>query len=219
MSPKRLRLRSVVGFLVSAVACDNVVTGLERDERDPPLGPQVVSKSARVKQKPGELYTATLAQALSLDPQKLCLELGRYPCASEVHKITLAGVEPYRLGIRQPIPQSLVTAPIAAQRIALSACTRRAALDFAAPAAAKIFQGLPQRNGRLVDVQDPSVGQAIDRLYRRLLQRKASPQEEVHLKTLYEDMVIVDETYPDITEAWAAVACFAVATTLESLFY
>lgn len=50
----------------------------------------------------------------------------------EVHRIVLGGVEPYTLGVREPLPLIAVTAPIAQDRVALAACTERIERDLAA---------------------------------------------------------------------------------------
>jgi hypothetical protein len=167
----------------------------------PPAASIVASNKARLTFKGGDRYARALSTALGIPREELCKELSVYDCTSEVHAIALGGVEPYRNGIYEPLPDTAVTTPIAVERVALSACARRARVDFADPANALIFRGEDQ----------------INKLYQRLLSRPAEPSEIQHLRDLHEEMKAIG--HPSLDEKWAEVACFAVATSLEALFY
>jgi hypothetical protein len=145
-----------------------------------------------------------LASALELPRAAVCRELGLHDCASAAYRIVLGGVEPYKLRIDQPLPAIPVTAPIAADRLALAACGQRVDLDFAKPAEARVFGALArgEADARVAGVQE---------LYRRLLARAPDPEEVSALLTLADP--------PATDRDFAVLGCFAVATSLEFLFY
>lgn len=184
----------------------------------PPTGAVVVpSNNARLKLKSGQLYVAALAGGLELDRAEVCNELGLYDCVEDVHNIALGGIEPYRTGILEPLGETTVTTPIAADRVALAACTTRAEEDFADLANARIFAALVVKDGALEDVEAASVEATVQRLYQRLVQRDASAEEVEALRGLYREMAATPSA--DLAESWAAVSCYAVASTMEALFY
>jgi hypothetical protein len=140
-----------------------------------------------------------------------------------VHRIVLGGVEPYTLGVREPLPSLGVTAPIAQDRVALAACTERIERDLAAvyrvpldAAAAPVFL-------TAVDVDAPTPGQleaTARRFYDRILRRDATP-DEVSAVAQFHSTVTDEpgESGATATRDWAILSCFMVATTLESIFY
>jgi hypothetical protein len=161
----------------------------------PDLLPEVhASKTSRLKFRAGEVYAALLSGALDIPRADLCNELGLYDCVAVVHRIALFGVEPYRVQVIEPLEESVVSSPIAVERLALSACTRWAKKS------------------------DPSDRRAtITTLYEKLLQRAPEERELAHLLALYESMAAIGD--PALDTSWAAISCFAVATTSEALFY
>lgn len=175
------------------------------------------SEKARVRFKGQVLLRNDLAAALSLDPAALCREVGIYDCF-DVHRIPLRGVEPYTLGAYEPVEDTTVTTPLAVDRIALSACRDRAMADFGDAPSAVIWKGLSLGgSGELSDPNAPAVETALDLLYRRLLSRRALPEEIAKLRGLYTEVTAASE--PNPARAWAILSCFAVATSEESLFY
>src|SRR5262249_17841692 len=100
------------------------------------------SGKATLRFKRSERLRNDFAQALGLDKDAVCKELGQYSCTDSVHKIALAGVEPYVLGVTEPLPFTTITTPIAVERVALAACTQRVTQDLAAGDGALIFKGL-----------------------------------------------------------------------------
>lgn len=175
------------------------------------------SEKARVRFKGQVMLRNDFAAALSLDPAALCREVGTYDCF-DVHRIPLRGVEPYTLGAYEPVEDTTVTTPLAVDRIALSACRDRALADFGDSANAVIWKGLSLgASGELSDPNASAVETALDLLYRRLLSRRALPEEIAKLRGLYTDVTAASE--PNPARAWAILTCFAVATSEESLFY
>lgn len=180
-----------------------------------PKTPKLLASSRpRVNFKGGRRLGNDLSRALDLPRAELCKELSSYDCVEQVHQITLGGVEPYRLGINDPVPVAPVTAPIAVDRIALQACDRRAELDLSADAqSALIFGSL------LVNAPEPSkeaLGQAVDKLYDRLLQRDATQDERRALIDFWSN---TKARSAEPARDWATLSCFMIATSLEALFY
>lgn len=181
-------------------------------EPEPEPEPQgiVPSNKSRVKFKGGERYALDLAASLALPRDGLCLELGRYDCVSQVHHIALGGVEPYNLGIDEPLAIAPISAAIAAERVALSACTARVDADLADPATAVLVS---------FAAAEPTAAEreaiAAD-LIDRILRRDATLEEIAALSALYE-AIAADSDTP--ARDWASLSCFAVATMLEALFY
>ena len=171
---------------------------------EPVVVPDPASRHPQVLAKTGEMYSQDLATALALPRDQVCKELGSYDCARVAHRIALGGVEPYVLRIDQPLNVTPVSAPLAVDRIALSACGARAEADFTAPGAAVIFGALAQGGS-----DGPAL--AVRSLYDRLLGRDPDPSE---LSALLELNVA-----PASPREFAVLACFVVATSLENLFY
>lgn len=168
----------------------------------PPSDDGIVVRSTApaLKRKNGAQLTADLANALELSGDAVCTELGLYDC-EEAHRIVLGGVEAYKLLITQPLDGVPVSAPIATERVALSACGARASADFA---------GTPVVFGPLASGEAGARGLAVDALYDRLLGRAPTAQERSLLAGFAPEASDQD---------FAQLACFVVATTLEHLFY
>ena len=215
MHPERSPGILIVTFslLTAASACTD--ESKDKVASDPiPTEQVATSRQARVKYKSGARYANDLAAALDLPRDAVCRELGRYDCVDEVHRIVLGGVEPYTLGVREPLPSLGVTAPIAQDRVALAACTERIERDLAA--SEPVFL-------TAVDVGAPTPGEleaTAGRFYDRILRRAATPDEVSALAQFHS--AVSDEPGErgaTATRDWAILSCFMVATTLESIFY
>jgi hypothetical protein len=209
--PKRIGiLIATFSFLAATNACKDE----SKDEVPRPNEAVAASRQARVKYKSGARYASDLAGALDLPRDAICRELGRYDCVDEVHRIVLAGVEPYTLGVREPLPAIAVTAPIAQDRVALAACTERIERDLAA--SEPVFLAS-------MDVDAPTLGQLEvvgGRFYDRILRRDATAYEISALAQFHS--TVTDESGASgatATRDWAILSCFMVATTLENIFY
>ncbi len=122
-------------------------------------------------------------------------------------------MDPYRLGIDEPLPVAPVTAPIAADRVALAACDTRAERDLGDASNAVIVKEMPASGVPDAD----AMGAMGRRLYEKVLQREATEDE---VKNLVEFWAEVEAEAPeDPRREWATLTCFAVATSLESMFY
>lgn len=177
--------------------------------------PPPISAKANVKLKTKDRLIADVGKALSLDAAELCLELGKYECAN-VHSIALGGVDAYGAGIYEPLKASAVTTPIAVDRLVLSACQIRAHRDFDNPSQAVLFGDLDLNGAALSDVAHDSVAAVIAELYHRFHLREPKASEVDHLRQLYSDVAAESETP---AKDWAALACYAVGTMMESVFY
>jgi hypothetical protein len=171
-------------------------------------GPRTTSRINRVQPRSGEVWARDLGHALGLQPWELCAELGTRDCVEEAHRVTLGGVEPASLGIDAPLPEPSVSAPMAADRVAISACGERYARDKAGPAL--LFGPVLERDNRW---RRQEVGAA---LVLRMLGRPATDDELDALEALYD--TIKDQT-DDPVRSWAVGACVVVTTSTEALFY
>lgn len=170
--------------------------------------PESVSSKARVVAKSGAVWGRDLANGLGLQEWELCSELGGYDCIGEAHRIALGGVEPEVLGVDEPLPNATVSAPIAVDRVAGSACAERWDRDQAGPAV--LF-------GPVLEKDDAKAREEVaSHLVERLLGRAATRDELRSLTDLYDTLVPVSSAP---TRDWAVGACVVVATSTEALFY
>lgn len=178
---------------------------------------QPASPNAAVRFKGPDRLRNDLARGLSLDASELCSELGKFSCTDVVHTVTLGGVAPYDRQIFEPSRETMATTPLAAERVVLSACAERAKRDFEQPASAALWAGLTLDGAALADPKSASVQHALDALYVKLLARHASSSEVDVLSGLYATVVAKGSAQP--ARDWAALACFAVGSSTEFLFY
>lgn len=157
------------------------------------------------------------ARILRLPTDALCTELGRFDCVDEIHQISLGGVEPYRANIFVPFPGVAVGAPLAVERVALSACGERVRRDFESPETAVFFGRLPLEGGALTTVDSPAVDAALTRLFHEALLREPTREDLTVLKGLYADTVAEGVDTPART--WAQLVCLSVLTTTEALLF
>lgn len=198
-------MRPELDTLVVVAAVAALVAGCGEPE-----GLREASAVARVKPKSGEVWGRDLGNALDLHGYELCKELGTVDCLGEAHLVTLGGVEPTRLGVDEPLQNASVSAPIAADRVALAACAERWSRDTDGPAV--IF-------GPVLGANEPSVearSQVSTTLVRRLLGRDATKTEVEGLVQLYDEIAPLSS---NPVSDWSVGACVVVATSLEALFY
>ncbi len=203
--------------LCIAAALSTTGSGCKNDPSDPDAAPQVApSAKPRVRPKHGRRFAHQLASGLELGVDELCTELGQYDCVEEAHLIVMGGVDAANLGVARPLEVAPVTAPIAYDRVAISGCFERVQRDFDDPDNAAVFGPLLAE----LPTTDADRRQVATDLYTRLLLRSPTEPELEVLADFFHDSIDPRET--DATEAdrlWAGLACFAVATSLESLFY
>lgn len=162
----------------------------------------------RVKARSGKVWRNDLVQGLQLEAGQVCKELGSFDCVDDAHLITMGGVEPERLGIDKPLAEVPVSAPIAFDRVAISACSQRLELDR---------QGTPVVFGPVLDADDAESRAEVSRtLVKRLLGREATEAQVEGLVGLYDTVAPLSSSPVD---DWSVGACVVVATSVEALFY
>ena len=176
-----------------------------------------VSSKAQLRFKRNERLANEIAAGLGLAPGAVCNELGLYPCATLVHPLPLGGVDAYNIGLYEPVARTGLTSPIVVDRIALAACTQRVINDLQTPATAVVFKGVTLDAAGKLDIESPEVSASLDVLYERILLRPPTAAEVGHLKGLYADVVATAK--PEPGRAWMMLSCFAVVSSVESLFY
>lgn len=123
------------------------------------------------------------------------------------HVITLGGNNTMLAGIHDAIVEPIVTTPIAVDRVVLTACGERAALDVeGAPEVFTLFDIASS----VVDASTDGVVATIEDLHRRLLARSPTDAETDALLGLLSD--------PLSGEEFARLSCFVIATTPEFIF-
>ncbi len=175
------------------------------------------SAKGNVRFKRNERLTVDFGNALGLPYEELCKELGIYSCTMFVHPLALGGVDPYGTGLYEPLPFTGVTSPIVVDRVALAGCTQRVNADLTNPTSAVIFKNITVGPGGKVDPTSAAAKTALDTLYKRVLLRTPTADEVAHLQKLATDIEATGQPNPG--QAWLTLSCFAVITSVESLFY
>ncbi|MFW7378805.1 MAG: hypothetical protein ACOH5I_08365 [Oligoflexus sp.] len=180
------------------------------------LTEDVQSPKTALKLKRTRVLRNSLAKILALHPQQLCLELGRLPCADVVHRVSLGGMDAYG-NSQYKFPENLsVSSPIAMDRIVLASCSTRASLDLVNPNQGVIFKNLHLTpDGRIT--KNEAFYDSIRRLYERALLRQPRVDEVQALEKLYVD--IYEHEPIGAARNWALLSCYAVLSSLESIFY
>lgn len=178
------------------------------------------SRDPRVKFRDGERYLRDLADGLEIPRDEICKELGRYDCNDDAFKIVLGGVDPYEIGVQQPLEHASLAGPIAYDRIALQACINRVNRDLANPAAAVLLK-TPARQVRGTALPDRAwMNGTVDAIYDRVLRREATAAEQQRMADFYRTVARGRRDGPAaIQKDWVTLSCFSVASSLEAAFY
>lgn len=190
-------------------------------QRSAEAPPPVASTDPRVKFKDGERYLRDLSANLNLPRSEICKELGKYDCVSDAFRIVLGGVQAPDLLVNEPIENAALTSPIALDRVALHVCTNRVKLDREKPVEAVLFAtGAFGKDGRAKSPDPNWMRQTADRIYGAVLMRAPSENEIRGLADFYPQ---VRDGRPansvDAAADWVTLSCFAVASSLEAIFY
>ena len=177
----------------------------------------VASVDPRVKFKDGDRYLRDLANALEIPRESVCLELGQYDCFSDAFRIVLGGVEAANLLVNEPLEVEALTAPIAYDRLALNVCTNRVDLDVSNPGSAVLFKsaddGGPRKPGHAW------LEQTANGIYASILRRDPAPAETAQLVAFYDEIAANAERDETASRDWTVLSCFAVASSMEAIFY
>ena len=150
-----------------------------------------------------------LEGALELPEDELCRETGLYDCTT-LHVVPLGGISADN-GLYAPQEQQSVTTGLAIERLALQACMNRLELDRAAEVPV-VFSLIDLDATELADADADA--QATE-LWHRLLARDPSAEELEGARALYGSTIAEGGD----NGAWAAMLCFALATSTEALTY
>lgn len=202
-----------------AAGCDDTPPETPGSSLD--AGPPAVTPSTRNQLiwKRYRAFEQTLSRGLLLDASGMCDELGRLSCIDEVHLTALGGNDPFLQGLHEPLAAPSATTPVAVERVALAACQAAVRVDSERPTGLVFLDLDLADNARALDLDDEEQRFAVEdtsrTLYRRLHAREPLAEELEELKALVRD----DDGAPLLPRDFALLACFAVATTTEALFF
>ena len=175
------------------------------------------SSNDSLRFKAADVLEMDIADVLQLPLDEVCNETGGKNCIQEVHVIALGGVDAYNGGSTTPIQESMITTPIVWDRILLSACGRRAALDLQA-ADGIIFKNFSlDEKSNLSDPKSPAATNAIKVLYKRALKREATEGEVSNILAFYAE--VAKTKTENAANEWAKLSCYVVLSSLEFVFY
>ncbi|MFW7378709.1 MAG: hypothetical protein ACOH5I_07880 [Oligoflexus sp.] len=148
-----------------------------------------------------------LMAGLDLAKGDLCQEAGQFSCVDQVHLTVLGGNEPYDNAQYERAEKPSVLTAVAVDRVLLTACSRRAAMDKTAGTAATVFKHFPltdqAANAEQVKAQ-------VTDLYRRLLARDPNAQE-LEAASAFAGQISGGEKL-------AVALCYAIGTSAENVF-
>lgn len=210
----RIHLRSLLPALALATGCRGGDSGETSDTGDT-TGPGEIQRAQRgeLQWKRNAALQRDLMRALDLPEEAVCEELGQGSCTREIHHIALGGADPLHIGLYQPLPDTLVSTPIVLDRVVMSACASRASLD--AGGEAVVFTALDLAAAEAPTPEDEAFTATVTGLYRRFLSRDPAPEE---LTTLGQ-LAVGEGGAPVSAREFAVLACFAVGTSTEFLFF
>ena len=148
-----------------------------------------------------------LANGLGLTAGQLCKELGKHSCVDKVHLAVLGGNEPFETGTYERAAAPTALTALAVDRVVLSACSQRLALDQAAGTSAVVFKHFPLTG--TVPAAAAVEAQAKD-LFRRLLARDPEAGELT--------AVAAFAKAAKAPEKLALGLCLAIGSMAESVF-
>jgi hypothetical protein len=203
------RLAFICAAAVALAACSGD-KGPEAGEHEVAAVAKDFKVSSRnvVQWKRAAAIEADLSRALALSTDELCKELSDKNCIRDVHLVPMGGNEPYVSGLMKPSVEPLATTPAVVDRVLLSACSMRADRD--AKGKPEVFTKL-KFDQPLPAADDPAITDTVVTLYRRLLARDPSSEEQKLVASLAED--------GDEPRDFAALACFTIGSSTEFLFF
>lgn len=176
----------------------------------------VEARKENLKLKRVNQLTRSLSKILAMNENQLCLELGKIPCTSQAHKVSLGGLAAYDNSQYEYNKESTITAPLALDRLVLSACNIRASLDMVNPAQGVIYKNLDiTSDGRIT--KDDNFKKSIQTLYQRAFLRNPTASEYTAMENLYVD--IYDKNSIGVGRNWAVLSCYTVLSSIEFIFY
>lgn len=217
---KNLKTLGLAVLAAMATACTSTPQPMEIQLTAEAPAP-VASADPRVKFKDGERYLRDLSANLNIPRDQICKELSQYDCMTDAFRIVLGGVEAPNLLVNEPIENAALTSPIAIDRVALHVCTNRVRMDRERPKDAVLFKaGAFGRDGRAKAPDKAWLHDTAETIYGAVLLRSPSEKEIRGLTDFYTE---VKDGRPansiDVAADWVTLSCFAVASSLEAVFY
>lgn len=174
-----------------------------------------ISSNADLRWKRATPLKNDLMVGLGLGEAEVCSELGLDGfCFSLIHTVPLGANDPVKAAMYRPVAEPGATAPLAIDRVVLSACGARVDLDATATGAKVVWREI-DLNASSLDPDSDAVANDVQSLYRRLLARDPTPEESALVASLAEDV----SGQPVYARDFAKMACYSVATTSEFLFH
>ena len=222
-------MRSLV-LLLALLALSSCTCGAPPVVPPPPAPPPAVESNAcvPVEQGPGFAISAKadlrwkraaalandLKNALSLDDNTVCSELGLPgTCFSLIHLVPLGGNDPVKSGLYRPVAEPGITMPLSTDRVVLSACGIRADAESVGAVVPVVWKHIDFAAPSLSH-DDANIATDVTELYHRLLARDPTTEELALVASLADDV----NGAPVSPRDFAKMACYAVATTSEFLF-
>ncbi len=205
--------------LLAGLGCSNPPSPAPLPDGEPVADPLAgVASSTRndLLWKRARALENGLAQALAIPVEDVCSELDRYSCTGLVHQVSLGGNDPFAQGLYEPLRVPSTTTALSFDRVVLAACSAAVDIDAARPAAV-VFRGHALTDIPLTDAADAAIGADLlgTTLVQRIHGREPASAELAALRALLVD----DDGAPVSGRDFAKLACFAVASTTENLFY
>ena len=166
-----------------------------------------LSVQPKLKFKRHKIFKQEVMATLSLLEDEICTELGELDCFSQVHHLSLGGVDPYEKNIWHTKQPFLETTPIVVERIIWNACQARIKKDLQA-GEGRLFEEVS-----LTDVDHISA--QANTWYKEILAREPTQVEVEHFVELAEEINSARGSYSD----FAGVSCLSMMTSVEFLFY
>jgi hypothetical protein len=216
----RLTIVGLAAFGILAAACTTAPEPAPLQFAADSPAP-VASADPRVKFKDGERYLRDLSASLNIPREEICKELSRYDCMTDAFRIVLGGVEAPNLLVNEPIENAALTSPIAVDRVALHVCSNRVRMDKEKPAEAILFRaGAFGSDGGARTPDKAWLNRTADTIYGTILLRSPSDREIQNLTAYYSQVAEGrPANSPEVAADWVTLSCFAVASSLEAVFY
>ncbi|SMF68727.1 hypothetical protein [Pseudobacteriovorax antillogorgiicola] len=165
---------------------------------------KVMAKSTLVWKRYRSLESG-VAAALNVPKEQLCVEAGQHSCIDKVHLTVLGGNEPFDNGQYERADAPSVLTALAVDRVIISACNTRIAMDKAGTA--EVFKHFALSSASVTAEQARAQG---TELYQRFLARDPSKEEL--------DVIANFVSSAGNGEQAALALCYAIGTHSENIF-
>lgn len=181
----------------------------------PDARPPAARVASNLRFKRFDQLRLELQRVLALEADEVCQELDRFDCTHDVHRVALGGSDPYLANVYARAAQPPLNAPLAWERVVLTACAERVDRDLAEPEAASWLKEIEIDAAGQLDPASAAVVTAVRTLYREALLRDPAEAELDAWRSAYADLE--NEAAPG--RSWARLVCGAVLTSAEFVFH